>query len=458
LIEFMDDSRADRNNPRVSLADIVREATCPACGHHVAVRFFDGGRLPLTTLAWPEDAETAMSMPRLPHAFVRCVDCGHVYNAEFEYEHIPYSDKPNLMFNKGAIWQDHLRDVRDTLLNCLPECPTVVEIGCGDGHLLRALATARPAGRYIGFDLNSMINSGDGLIETRVTWFKPEEHLPECRPDLIISRHVCEHLMNPLGFVQALAFTANWSDLSTRLFIEVPCIDRVFATERTVDFFYEHNSHFTVRSLQRMLERCSTAVELVQTGYDGEVVFGLTHLGRNKTQVATVNAALDFNDRVTRAAHSLRRELSDLAASRQSIAIWGGTGKAAAFVNQYHLDRERFPIVVDSDADKAGTFVPGTGQEILFRDHLLDHPVDTIVIATQWRAADIALEIRRCGIAAQSILVEYQGHMVDYFRDEHPYHPTSETESTQTHTIDADHKPASPQFLSQRRIQTNTIE
>ena len=37
-----------------ALRDILLECLCPACGHHVAVPFYDGGQQPLTTLAWPQ--------------------------------------------------------------------------------------------------------------------------------------------------------------------------------------------------------------------------------------------------------------------------------------------------------------------------------------------------------------------------------------------------------------------
>ena len=421
----MPDSPANVRQSVPPLHEILLECLCPACGHHVAVPFYDGGQQPLTTLAWPQSTAEAEAMPRLPLSFVRCVDCGHVYNRDFDYAQVPYSDKPNLMFNKGAIWGDHLRQVQRLILQHLPSRPTVVEVGCGDGHLLRSLAAARPAGRYLGFDRNATIDSGGGLFEPRAMLFEPAVHLAECRPDMVVSRHVFEHLVDPLGFVQALAFAASWEGIRTRLFIEVPCIDQVFAASRTVDFFYEHNSHFTATSLERLLLRCAADVELVEKGYNGEVVYGIAVFRKRSDQVAIASQALSFRDRAVSAARSLRRDLDQLAASGRRVAIWGGTGKAAAFINQYQLGREQFPIVVDSDPDKAGTFVPGTGQEIHFRDHLLEHPVDVILIATQWRAADIVLEIQRCGIAHESIVLEHYGRLVDYFRGEHPYrlHP-----------------------------------
>lgn len=437
--------------------DIIRQSTCPACGHHVAVQFFDGGHLPLTTLAWPKSELEAKAMKRLPHSFVRCVDCGHVYNADFSYAEVPYSDKPNLMFNKGLIWTEHLQRVVKLLKGHLPEDPTVIEIGCGEGHLLRALASEFDSGSFIGFDPNASVDTG-GVMTARTELFDPAVHLSELRPDLVISRHVFEHLMNPLGFVQSLAFAASWENCPTQLFIETPCVDRVFDMGRTVDFFYEHNSHFTRQSMNRMLERCATGIELIDTSYNEEVIYALASFDGRSHAVKLASASNAFREKTTIANKNLRRELDALSNSEFSVAIWGGTGKAAAFINQLGLDAKRFPLVVDSDPDKAGTYVPGTGQRIEHRDVLLERPADFIIIATQWRAADIALEIEQVGISHQAIVIEFNGRLIDFKRDEHPYHMSSQSNvldvdpSTERET-ESDrhgHPIPKPKFLARR--------
>ena len=60
--------------------------------------------------------------------------------------------------------------------------------------------------------------------------------------------------------------------------------------------------------------------------------------------------------------------LAALADAGRSVAIWGGTGKSAAFMNRYRVDATRFPVIIDSDPAKVGTFVPGMGQAIRGRD------------------------------------------------------------------------------------------
>ena len=204
------------------------------------------------------------------------------------------------------------------------------------------------------------------------------------------------------------------------LFAEVPCIDRAIETGRLVDFFYEHPSQFTTSSFKALLERAGEIVELAH-GYDQEVVYALVRLGVPAAPTQRVAQAANFHSQANAYRSAIRAQLSELAASGKKFAIWGGTGKAAAFINQYGADAQRFPLVVDSDPDKSGTFVPGTGQEIVFRDILKTQPADVVIIPTQWRARDIVAEMTREGIVPALVLIEHQGRLIDFMDGDHPY-------------------------------------
>ena len=399
---------------------LFREATCPACGHHIAALFFDGGKQPLATLGWPASMREAQSLPLLPLDFVRCLDCGHVFNASFDYKQVPYSQKPNLMFNGAVNWSRFLTDVQRKLQSHLVDGSVVVEIGHGDGTFLRALADAHPSGRYVGFDPNGAARGG-ASVEFRAELFDATRHLAELRPDVVVSRHVLEHLVNPLGFLQGLSLAVSLSELGTLAYFEVPCIDQALVSRRTVDFYYEHSSQFTSASFARMLSRSAHQVLEIGHGYGGEVIFGMVRLGVPSTTLRTLESAQQFRADAETARKAISAQLAELHESGKRIAIWGGTGKSAAFICRYCVDSDRFPVVVDSDIAKVGTFVPGTGQEIRSRDYLLINPVDVIIIPPQWRATDIVLEMTQAGISVDTVLIEHEGNLVDFRRNSHPY-------------------------------------
>ncbi|HLX36739.1 MAG TPA: methyltransferase domain-containing protein [Candidatus Binataceae bacterium] len=400
--------------------DEICQSMCPACGFQIAAAFFNGGAQPLATLAWPASEDAARSMTRLPVNFVRCVECGHVYNPAFDYAQVPYSDKPNLMFNRGATWSQFIEDTIDSMLREVRDNPTIVEIGHGDGSLIGALAEVRPEGRFVGFDPHGATCT-NGNLELRAALFEPEKHLAELRPDLVISRHVLEHLNSPLAFLQRIAFAAARLGREQLAYFEVPCVDRALETGRTVDFYYEHNSQFSTQSFRKMLSRCGATINSVGHGYGGEVIFGFVTLGGQQRRLVVADEARAFCDAADAGLKKIGDQLAELARDSESVVVWGGTGKSAAFINRYSLDRERFPIVVDSDAAKVGTFVPGTGQEIRSRDWMIKHPDAVVIIPPQWRALDIVLEMEAAGIAFKRVLIEHEGALIDYFADAHPY-------------------------------------
>jgi len=395
-------------------------ALCPVCHHTLAVPFFNGGAQPLATLGWPASESEARAMPRFPLDYVQCPRCTHVWNRAFAYDAVPYRNNPNRMYNAGAIWRGHLAATRDALLARLSATPTVVDIGCGEGHFVRGLSEAMGgAGRFAGFDPNATAASGRG-VEFHARYFEPLADMLLLQPDALVMRHVLEHLTDPAAFVEQLAWGAAQTGKPVWLFAEMPCIDRVMRSGRLADFYWEHPSQFTTASFRALMARGGEVDELAH-GYDGEVVYALVRLGVPSACSAQAAAAQNFAQRVSASRARIRQQLDALAASGQPVAIWGGTGKAAAFMHQFGVDAGRFPLVVDSDPDKVGTFVPGTGQQIVFRDVLKERPPTVVIIPTQWRAKDIVLEMTRVGITPAQILIEHDGSLIDFHHGEHPY-------------------------------------
>ena len=160
-------------------------------------------------------------------------------------------------------------------------------------------------------------------------------------------------------------------------------------------------------------------------GYDGEVVYALIELGVSEVTQQNAKVGSDFFHRAENSRLKIREHMERLIADGQTVAIWGGTGKAAAFMHYFDVDAKNFPLVVDSDPKKVGTYVPKTGQLIQYRDALKTVNVDVIIIPTRWRAKDILREIRREGIHVTKILVEEDGGLIELPNEPENQHKTS---------------------------------
>lgn len=83
----------------------------------------------------------------------------------------------------------------------------VVDLGCGSGHLLRALADRRPAARYVGLDFSAnAIRRARGLLP-EARWLVGDAYAPPLEEktfDLVLCTEVLEHLDRPKEVLDAI--------------------------------------------------------------------------------------------------------------------------------------------------------------------------------------------------------------------------------------------------------------
>ena len=397
---------------------------CPACGYTIAKMVFDAGVKPLATIAWAESKEEAKSVQTFKQEYIQCLNCSHVWNHLFDWEHIPYGSKPNKMFNNGSQWKRYIKYLQGWLLHRIPKEPTVVDIGCGDGSFLISLSKRyEGCGQFLGFDPSGDVDPHQNKITFNRALFLPHEDTEKHQPDLIVMRHVIEHLTAPSSFLHSLAWGASKNEKPTYLFCEVPCIDRVFETWRLADFYYEHPSQFTTLSFTKMLKTAGKVIDIIHA-YDGEVICGLVELKLSTEQTIISRNADLFCDSIATSIPDIKRKLRDLISKGERLAIWGGTGKCASFMHHYQIAGEDIPLVVDSDKRKWGTYVPGIGQEIKSPTFLLNYPIDILIVPTQWRTQDILIEAISMGLAFKQVLIEHKGKLIDFMAEDHPYDKT----------------------------------
>ncbi len=73
-------------------------------------------------------------------------------------------------------------------------------------------------------------------------------------PDLVVCRHVIEHVPAPLDLLENVR-AALGREHRAELAFETPTVEWILDGTVIQDFFYEHCSYFTARSLQFAFER-----------------------------------------------------------------------------------------------------------------------------------------------------------------------------------------------------------
>lgn len=386
-------------------------AECLACKSRRNHPLYHWTAVPLSVLGLPRSQDEAEQMATLEMDLRRCAMCGHVFHTEFDYEKIPYRTGSNLVFNKAHYWHAYQAALAEEWIRALEiRGKRVVEIGCGDGTFLRHfVAAGNTCVAYEpGPDADLARRHG---ITVHQEYFQASR-LHESRPDFIVCRHVLEHLADPLDFLQDIALTGHQLGLRPVFLGEVPQIDKALAQRRINDFLYEHVSNFTQNSFRTLFERAGYEVAALASRHDDEVVTVVARPTPPAEALAIRAASRAFHDDVAHQTEAVRRTLDAWQHAERRVALWGATGKAAAMINMFGFSRERFPVVVDSDPRKVGAYVPGTGQQIAGPDALVRHPVDAILICTQWRARDIEHEVRHVHGLGADLFVYHRGAIV----------------------------------------------
>ncbi len=200
-----------------------------------------------------ESAHEARAVQKGDIDLVFCQHCSHLYNREFNPDLIEYHQGYENSLHYSNTYQAYALQQAERLLNTYAlSGHGVIDIGCGKGEFLQLFLQMgnctvpgfEPTAKPVAASDNSTVNIIPDVFS------KDYFDIPgKC----YISRHVLEHLSDPVEFLTTIRSAITNND--TLLFLEIPDGSYIIEQCSIWDIIYEHYSYFSPRSLAYILQR-----------------------------------------------------------------------------------------------------------------------------------------------------------------------------------------------------------
>lgn len=224
---------------------------CRACESLSLKNFFKFKSLPVAGM-YLKESEIKKDAS-LPLTLVHCKHCGLVQTKEAVSAEI-YADY-HFIGTFSQCYVEHLCWVCDYLVREKNiKRKKILEIGCGDGYLLWKLKKLGN-NEVFGYEPSQRLAEECKKREIPVSRkYFPDEDLLKSgnRYDVIIIRHVLEHIDNLNEFLKAVCMCIHGKSI---MVIEVPDVEEIFNKRLYSNIFHQHLNYFSPFSISNLLEK-----------------------------------------------------------------------------------------------------------------------------------------------------------------------------------------------------------
>lgn len=382
----------------------------PICPESEAVPLIEMTGMPVhCNVLWPT-REAALNAPRGDLRLAYFPDCGHVYNLAFDPSLMEYTQEYENSLHFSPRFQAYATELAEGLVERYDlRGKDIVEIGAGKGDFLIMLC-ALSDNRGWGYDPSYVPE--DGYTAENVTFVQDfyTEKYTDRRADLIVCRHVLEHIEDPDAFIAQVRRAVGDQDQAV-VFFEVPNALWTLRQLGIWDIIYEHCSYFSPVSLAYLFRKHGFRVLDVREVFGGQflTIEARTDDGASAEivdadELAALTAdARAFADNYRRKSAEWRERLARLAAEGKRGVVWGAGSKGVTFLNAMQAGGE-VEAIVDINPRKQGKYVAGTGQRIIAPAELRDLRPDFVIIMNANYEAEIAGMLREIGVAPEILV------------------------------------------------------
>jgi hypothetical protein len=207
----------------------------------------------------------------------------------------------------------------------------------------------------------------------------------ECDVSLILCLMTLEHIPDPIAFLKRIMALSARNDAAP-VVVQVPNASHVLKQGAFWDVHYEHCNYFTEQTLRQCLIKSGAGEVHVKTGFADQYLVATTRSGQATNPA---NMGLNIGDPFEQFcleshcnATLWRDLLSAWHAEGRRVALWPAASKAVGFLATTDI-RRKVTCGVDINPKKWGTYLPGSGLEVVAPDQIARLGITDVVLLNQ---------------------------------------------------------------------------
>ena len=366
------------------------QSTCVGCHSNRLYEFFHTEASPVNCGTIPRHREDALMATVGEIRLVYCLDCGLVHNQAFDYRKVDFQPGYEVALTHSKTFLEFQQGVVADLVSTydLHE-KDILEIGCGDGTFLKMICQAGH-NRGVGIDPTVSETGTQQLDSGSVRFVRDyfDEKYVNDIGDFICCLSVFEDIPAPLDFLIMLRKMIG--ERQPGLYFEVFNGFRSIEAGEIWSIHYEQCNYFSPATLVSLFERAGFKITNSGTCYQqGQYAF-VESVPAAFAAVPPARVANQANDKppalITEFARQYRQrteywrtKLVELKRVDRRVALWGSGGKGISFLNAIKATDE-IQFVVDINPNRQGAYIPGTGQEIVKPEKMVEFQPDLIIL------------------------------------------------------------------------------
>lgn len=384
---------------------------CPSCGWATMSVFYEVDRVPVNSVLLVGTQSEALGFRRGRIRLAVCPACGFISNIDFDPALTQYTDRYEATQGYSATFNKFHRALAQDLIERYDlRGKNLIEIGCDKGDFLTMLVEMGEGNRGVGFDPAYVPGRHPSPAADRLTFvtdFYSEKYV-DTHGDFICCKMTLEHVPDVGDFVRTVRRSVG-DDPNTVIFFQIPNARYVLREVAFWDVYYEHCSYFTKGSLARLFRAAGFDVLDLWTAYDDQYLMIEARpasgqpdtrplAGEDSVEQIMADVAYYVENYEAKRAE-WQQKLDAWQASGKTVVLWGGGSKGVAFLTTLGLTLQDVEYAVDINPIKTGTFMAGTGQEIVAPTFLQQYRPDVVVIMNPVYRDEISSDLAAMGLS-----------------------------------------------------------